>query len=359
MKLFIPGPVDLIDEVKEAMKVDMISHRGVESSRLHERITNNLQKIWNTKNQVLISTSSGTGLMEGAIISCVNKRVAIFSMGAFGERFGKVAEGHGVDYDLFKGTWGEPTSVDEVKRAAESGHYDAVCLTQNETSTGIANPLAEFAEVMEDHPEIVWIVDSVSATAGMETRVDDWNIDVIITSAQKCLGLPPGLAFCTFSEKAKERAKMKENRGFYFDLLKLSEKAEEKQQYPTTPALSLYYAADVQLQRIVDKEGIEERIQRHKLLQGHVHQWVKKYGRFFGNEDYLSSTVTAFTLDGLDLGEVQKAMRERGFEIASGYGKLKGKTLRIGHMADCQLETLDEMLKNLTEVVEMMKGGRK
>ncbi len=358
MKLFIPGPVDLIDEVKEAMKVDMISHRGVEASRLHERIANNLQKIWHTDKQILISTSSGTGLMEGAVVSCVNKKVAIFSMGAFGERFGKIADGHGIDCDLYQGEWGEPTSIDEVREAAESGKYDAITLTQNETSTGLVNPLDEFAKVMGDHPEILWIVDSVSGTAGMETRVDDWNIDIMITSAQKCLGLPPGLAFCTFSEKAKERAKMKAHRGFYFDLLKLSEKAEEKQQYPMTPAISLYYAADVQLQRIVEEEGIDERIHRHKQLQARVHEWVRAYGEFFGNEDYLSPTVTAFTLGDLDLGAVQKAMRERGYEIASGYGKLKGKTLRIGHMADCQLDTLDEMLKNLTEVVETMKGGR-
>lgn len=358
MKLFIPGPVDLCDEVREAMKVDMISHRGKEASRLHRVISRNMQKIWHTEKEVLISTSSGTGLMEGALVSCVNKKIAIFAMGAFGERFGKIAEGHGIDYDLYEGRWGEPTSILEVKKAAESGEYDVISLTQNETSTGILNPLEKFAEIIKNHPEILWIVDSVSATAGVETRVDDWGIDIMITSGQKCLGLPPGLAFCTFSEKAKERAKQKQHRGFYFDLLKLSEKAEEKQQYPMTPAMSLYFAAEVQLKKIVEDEGIDERIERHKVLRDKVHSWVRKYGDFYGNKDYLSPTVTAFTLDGLDLGEVQQAMRERGYEIGSGYGKLKSKTLRIGHMADREVDEIEEMLANLTEVVENMKGGR-
>lgn len=358
MKLFIPGPVDLCDEVKEAMKVDMISHRGKEASRLHGEITENMQKIWHTEKEVLISTSSGTGLMEGALTSCVNKKIAIFSMGAFGERFGKIAAGHGIDYDLFEGSWGEPNSVEEVKRAAESGDYDAISLTQSETSTGIANPMEAFADLMGDHPEILWIVDSVSGTGGMETRVDDWKIDIMITSGQKCLGLPPGLAFCTFSEKAKDRAKEKKARGFYFDLLKLSERAEEKLQYPMTPAMSLYFAGHVQLKKIVQEEGIEARIRRHELLRDRVHNWVRDYGEFYGNDQYLAPTVTTFSLDGVDLGEVQEAMRDRGYEIASGYGKLKGKTLRIGHMADLQVADLDEMLRNLSEVVENMRGGR-
>lgn len=237
-KLFIPGPVEVRQDVLEKMSTPMIGHRSKEASELQKRISDNLRKLFYTQSEILLSTSSGSGLMEGAIRSCTAKRAAVFSVGAFGNRWYNMAINNNVPADIFEFEMGKAVKIDKVKEVLDTGEYDLVAVTHNETSTGIMNPIKEIGEVIKNYPEVVFIVDTVSSAGGTKIEVDNWGIDVCITSSQKALGLPPGLSVCTFSEKAKNRAENVKNRGFYLDLLALYKYLKKKNyQYPSTPSL--------------------------------------------------------------------------------------------------------------------------
>ena len=201
-KLFIPGPVEVRDDVLEKMASPMIGHRTKDASALQRGIAQKLQKLMYTKNTILLSTSSGSGLMEGAVRSCTGKRAAIFSVGAFGDRWYKMAVSNGVPADLISSEQGRPTTPEMVDQALSTGKYDLITITHNETSTGIMNPAEEIAEVMKKYPEVIWCMDAVSSMGGAKIEVDSLGVDICITSTQKCLGLPPGMAMCSFSDKA-------------------------------------------------------------------------------------------------------------------------------------------------------------
>lgn len=357
MKIFSPGPVNVREEILNAMSVDIINHRSKDASIWQKEITDNLRKIWNTEEEILVSTSSGTGLMEGALSSCITGRLAIFSSGAFGNRFYKIAKSLKIDADLFEGDWNRGLDINKLKMAAESGKYQGITITHNETSSGVMEDFEKLKEIILAHPEILWIVDSVSATGGTPLNVDDIGIDIAITSSQKCLGLPPALAFCTFSKKARDMAEKKEYRGYYFDLIQLSDYTRKNNQYPSTPAVSIMNAAREQLKYIVEVESVENRYKRHKELKKLVHQWVKENGKFYADEDYRSDTVTVIKLeDKENIPLLLEAMKDKGYHLAGGYGKLKEDTFRIAHMADKSLEEMEEMLEVLTEELNRLRG---
>ncbi|MDT8719058.1 alanine--glyoxylate aminotransferase family protein [Clostridium sp. 19966] len=351
-KLFIPGPVEVKENILEKMATPMIGHRSKDASALQRRISDKLRKVFYTENEILLSTTSGSGLMEGAIRSCTAKRAAVFSIGAFGKRWYEMAVFNNVPADIFEVEMGKATTPEMVEEVLSTGKYDLITITHNETSTGVMTPIEEISEVIKKYPEVVWCIDSVSSAAGSKIEVDKLGIDVCITSSQKCLGLPPGLAVCTFSKKAVERAKTVPFRGYYLDLLSLYEFIQKKDyQYPSTPSLSHMFALDYQLDRIME-EGIENRFARHKEMAQIVRAWAKKYFDLFADEKYLSNTVTAIkNTRGIDVGALNKALGERGFQISNGYGKLKDNTFRIAHMADCQVEEVQELLRNIEEIL--------
>ncbi len=360
MALYIPGPVDVRNEVLQDMAHAPIGHRSAMASSWQAAMESYMQAIWRTEKEIIVSTSSGTGLMEGALSSTVQGKLGIVSQGAFGDRFVSIAKGQGLDYEALTIPWGDGVTAEALEEFIAKIKPEAVTLTHNETSTGVCLNLEALAGVLKAHPEILWIVDSVSATGGAPLKVDEWGIDIAITSTQKSLGLPPGMAFCTFSPKARERAEKKPHRGYYFDLLHLADyQASHKEQYAFTPNLSLMAAAVYQLAYIVEKEGIENREQRHRELQAKVGEWVESHGNFFAQEAYRSPTVTVITMeDAESIPLILQAMKEKGFQLAAGYGKLKSSTFRIGHMGDRTLEELETMLETLTTVVETIGGTK-
>ena len=354
-KLFIPGPVDVREDVLSKMSNPQIGHRTKEASKLQRSISENMQRIWNTKEQIILSTSSGSGLMEGAIRSCTSKKAAVFSIGAFGKRWYEMGIYNGVDADLFESEMGEATDPEVVRKALNTGNYDLVAITHNETSTGIANRIEEVAEVIKEFPDIVFCVDMVSSAVGHKFNIDDLGIDIAITSSQKCLGLPAGMALCTFSEKAVERAKNVKNRGYYFDLLKLYNYIIKKDyQYPSTPSISHMFALDYQLDYILNVEGLENRVQRHLDMAKLVRNWAREKFQLFGNENYLSQTVTAISnTRNIDIADLNNELKKRGMMISNGYGDLKDKTFRIAHMADTQINDINELLSNIDDILNI------
>lgn len=351
-RLFIPGPVDVQDDVLQKMATPMIGHRTKEASELQRNITEKMRKLWYTEEQILLSTSSGSGLMEGAVRCCTKKRAAVFSVGAFGDRWFKMATANGVPADKFKSELGQPTTPEMVEEALSTGKYDLITVTHNETSTGIMNPIEEIAEVVRKYPDVVFCVDMVSSAGGAKVEVDKLGIDICITSTQKCLGLPPGLAICTFSKKAIERAKEVENRGLYFDLLEMHEYILKKDhQYPSTPSLSHMFALDYKLDKMME-EGMDNIFARHLEMAKHVRAWADKHFEMYAEDKYASNTLTTVkNTKGISVSDLNKELGKRGFTISNGYGDLKDVTFRIAHMADSTMDDINELLGHIEDIL--------
>ncbi len=353
-KLFIPGPVDVREDVLQKMATPQIGHRSKAASALQRGISEKLQQVFQTKNTIILSTSSGSGLMEAGIRCCTRKRAAVFSVGAFGDRWYKMAKSNGVPADKFSSVPGQPTTVAMVDEALATGKYDVITVTHNETSAGIMNPVGEIGALLKSkYPEVLFLVDTVSSMGGANIPVDEWGIDVCITSTQKCLGLPAGMAICSVSERSIEAARQVENRGLYFDLVELYDYIQKKDhQYPSTPSLAHMFALDYQLDRIL-AEGLENRWNRHIEMANFVRDWAKKnFAIFVEDEKYLSNTLTTIkNTKEISVSDLNKKLAERGFEISNGYGDLKDVTFRISHMADYTMDEVKELIQNIEEIL--------
>ncbi len=352
-KLFIPGPVDVSPDVLEQLKHPMIGHRFQECSALQESCVKNLKRLMFTDNEIIISTSSSSGLMEGAIRNSVSKKCLIFSCGAFGDRWHDIAKSCGKEAEKVEVSPGEAITPELVGESLAKDNYDAITVTHNETSMGVTNPVSEIGQLLkENYPDICFLVDSVSGMGGIKLEVDNSAIDVCIFGTQKALALPPGLAICSVSEKVIKKAETIPHRGWYFDFLNLLKYAR-KFQYPSTPAISLMYTLDYQLKKILDEEGLENRFKRHQELGEMAREWVKKSGfELLPREEYASNTVTCVkNTKGIDILELKQKLGEKGYAFATGYGKVKETTFRIGHMGDRTLEELKEYLDTIDEVL--------
>ncbi len=353
-KLFIPGPIDVMPDVLEQMTKPMIGHRSKDASAIQRSISEKLGEVFHTKEQILLSTSSGSGLMEAAIRSCTRKRAAVFSVGSFGDRWYKMATSNNVPADKFSVEMGKATTPEMVEEVLSTGKYDLITITHNETSTGVENPVFEISKVVKKYPNVVWCLDTVSSMGGTNIPVDELGVDVCITSTQKALGLPPGMAIASMSQKAVEAAKQGEFRGLYLDLLELYNYIQKKDhQYPSTPALSLMYAMDYQLGKILD-EGLEIRYARHAAMAEYVRNWAKKHFELFPEEKYASNTLTTITnTKGINVGDLNKELGKRGYQISNGYGDLKEKTFRISHMGDYTLDDIKGLLENIDDILKL------
>jgi len=355
-KLFIPGPVDVRPEILEAMGTPMIGHRTKEASALGESICKNIQKLFYTANPILLSTSSGTGLMEGAIRSLTAKRAVVFSIGAFGNRWAKLAKSNNVPVDKVEAEWGQPTLPEVVDKYLSTGKYDVFTITHNETSTGVMNPVYEIAKIRKKYPDVLWLMDAVSSMAGVKIEVDKLGVDVCITSTQKAIGLPPGMSICSITERALEYGKQVEFRGTYLDLLALYAYMQKKPyQYPSTPSIAHMFALDKQLDYILNEEGLENRYARHLKMAKIVRSWAKENFDTFASDNYQSNTVTAVkNTKGISIAELNKRIGELGYQISNGYGDLKEKTFRIAHMADHTVDEMKELLSVLDSEIKKM-----
>lgn len=352
-KLFIPGPVEVRPDVLAQMARPMIGHRSKDASLLQHGISDKIRKLFYTNEAILLSTSSGSGLMEGAVRSCTLKKAAVFSVGAFGKRWFEMAVGNNVPADLYEVEWGTAITPKLVDEVLSTGQYDLLTITHNETSTGLMNPVEEIAGVVKQYPEIVYCLDAVSSMAGTKIEVDKLEVDICITSTQKALGLPPGMAICSFSSKAIERAQQVQNRGYYLDLLAIYDYMQKKDyQYPSTPSLSHMFALDYQLDRIM-QEGLDNRFNRHIEMAEYVRAWARREFALFADERYLSNTLTTISnTKGIDVGALNKELGARGYQISNGYGKMKDKTFRIAHMGDCTLDEIKDLLGNIDDILK-------
>jgi predicted phosphoserine aminotransferase len=360
-RFFLPGPTEVRPEVLEAMRRPVVGHRGAAMRELLAGIDDDLRALFGTSRPVYLSTSSATGLMEAAITGLCGRRALALVCGAFGDRFRAIAERCGRPVDAIRVEAGEPNLPEALRAAlrASPGRWDLVTVVHSETSTGVLSPVAELAAVVREHEDLLLAVDGVTSVGGVEIRFDDWGADFLLTGSQKALALPPGLALGVASERALERAARVPAASFYFDILEFERRAREHQT-TNTPAVSLFYALERQLGRIRE-EGLERRWERHRAMAERTRAWTDElraeadpgFG-VLAREGYRSPTVTAVTLPaGARGGDVVQALSKRGYTIATGYGELKQRCIRIGHMGD---HTIDELNRLLGEAEDVIRG---
>ena len=347
-KLFIPGPIAVSPKTMQALTSAPIGHRSPDFVALYESIQPNLQTLFQTTDPVYLSTSSAWGIMEGSLRNVCTKKVLNCMNGAFADKWNDVANRCGLDATALQFDWGQPVDPDAVRSELSQGGYDAITIIHNETSCGCMSDLEAIMAVVREFPDVISIVDTVSSFSAVPIPKDELGIDIMITGSQKALALPPGLALCSVSERASERAASVPNRGYYFDLIEFH-KNHEKGMTPSTPNIPHIYALRSKIEDIM-AEGINARYERHVRLNNKVREIIYAQGfELFPAEKYGSRSLNCFAnTRNLDIAALNKILKsEHALVIDGGYGKLKGKTFRISNMGDETDESIASMLNSV------------
>ena len=336
--LRIPGPSPIPPSVQRAMSQPMIGHRGQETAVLMQDIKARMKSVFGTKEDVLILTSSGTSGLEAAVVNTVSagEEALIIVTGAFGDRFAKICEAYHIDVHRMDVPWGEAVDPEQVKQfLQEHQNIKAVFATFCETSTAVINPIQEISEVVHEYSDALVIVDGVSVVGGIETKMDEWQVDVFVTGSQKAMMLPPGLAFVAVSERAWQIIENNKQGRFYLDLRKYRDNLEANST-PFTPAVSLLFGLQ-QVLNLFDEEGLENVYARHDLMKEMTRAAMKDLNVPLLTKDQdASPTVTAIKPDDFDGEALRKQVKKDfGLDLAGGQQQLKGKIVRIGHMGYC------------------------
>src|SRR5579883_271914 len=356
--LRIPGPTPVPAEILKEMARPMINHRGPEFAAILRRVTTRLQYFFQTASSVLTFPASGTGGMESAIANLFSPgdHVIAISIGNFGNRFAKIAEMFGLQVTRIEFPWGEAATPEIVEeRLKTAAPYKGVLMTHNETSTGVTNDVQTLTALVRKHnPDALVLVDAVSSLGCVPLEMDPWDIDVVFTGSQKGWMTPPGLMMIAAGPRAWEASKTAKLPRFYFDW-ELSRKNLEKWQHPTTPPVSLFYALDLALERMLE-EGREAIFERHAQSGEYVRWRAKDMGlQLPADHPYASNTVTAIQIpEGVNAKALLKVLREEDHVVlGGGQGPLEGKIVRVGHLGSFEeadlVEAMDALERRLRE----------
>lgn len=326
-RIFIPGPTPVPPPLTQAMMAPMMNHRGLAMDALTRDIMIGLRDLWHTKGSVVILPASGTGGLEALIQNTLTPpdRVLAATVGAFGDRFGQIAERLGLTVDWLRVRWGDALDADALVQALEQKAYQAVLLTHNETSTGVLNPIKEIADRIRGRVPLV-LVDSVSGFPSVPLELESWGVDAAVVGSQKGFMLPPGLAMVGIADGA--RAKFHGQPGLYFDFGPYL-----KGQWPYTPALSLLYGLKASLDCLrAEKEG--DRFARHRTMAVMVQQGASSIGfKMAAHPAFASPTVTALIPpEGLAAKAILAECRNFGIALAGGQGEFRDRIVRVGHV---------------------------
>ncbi len=366
--LMIPGPTPVPDSVLSKMAMRMINHRGKEFAQILKSVTEKMKKVYLTKGDVILLTASGSGGMESAVVNFLSPGdKAIFCVtGAFGDRWAKMGKVYGADVIRIETPVGEGVTSEMIEdNLKKNPGVKAVYITHNETSTAITNDLSKIGEIAHKYGAIV-AVDAVSSLGAIELRMDEWQLDIVVTASQKALMTPPGLAFVAVSERAWELHKSAKMPRFYFDLGEAKRMAENGET-PFTPAVSQVFAIDTALDLLLS-EGLENCWKRHKLLGRAVREGVKALGlKLLAKEEFASNAVTGvYPPEGISADDLRRKVKARGVTLAGGQGVLKGKIFRIGHIGYIldtdiivTLSIIGETLREMGYNVDPTLGVRK
>src|SRR2546425_7531238 len=359
VKLHIPGPVEVSEKTFRAFCSPMIGHRGQGFKDLYAKIQPQLQQLLSTRQLVYLSTSSAWGVMEGAVRNLVSKKALNCMCGAFSDKWLDVSKKCGKEAEPLQVPWGSPIRAAEVDQKLATGQFDALTLIHNETSTGVMSPLEEIAALKKKYPDVMFIVDSVSSMSAVPLNFNDLGLDVLLAGTQKAFALPPGLAVFVCSPAALAKATTMKDRGYYFDLLEFQKNAEQSMT-PSTPSIGHVYALASKLEEIF-AEGLEARYTRHRKTNQMTRNWAAKHGfTLFPEPGFESITLTCINNGAkrggqvIDVPKLQKLVKDQGFLIDGGYGKIKGTTFRISNMGDETEATMNQLFAAMDDAMKQL-----
>jgi len=354
--LRIPGPTPCPPDILEAMSKPMINHRGPQFKEILLRVTDRLKRVFQTKEDLFILTSSGTGSMEAAVANTLSPGDHVLApyAGSFGERFSRIAEIFGCNVTRLESVWGEAIDPDAIRKALKQDpEVKAVLVTHNETASGVTHDLEAIARVVKGEFDKLLLVDAISSMGCIPLPTDEWKCDVVTTASQKGFRVPPGLAFISFSARAWEAHKTARCPKLYFDLAAYKRFLEERGQPPYTPNLSLFFALDLALDQMLN-EGMEGIYAHHHKVAQMLRDGVKNLGlEIFPDASCASDTITAIKIpEGMDWAKLIALLREEhDVIVAGGYTKLEGKVFRIGHLGKVSEEEIQGVLDALKDVL--------
>lgn len=359
VKLHIPGPVEVSEKTFKAFCAPMIGHRGQGFKDLYAKIQPQLQTLLSTKQLVYLSTSSAWGVMEGSLRNLVTKKVLNCMCGAFSDKWLDVSKRCGKDAEGLQVPWGSPIRAEEIEKKLSTGQFDALTLIHNETSTGTMSTLNEIAALKKKFPDVMFIVDAVSSMTALPIDFDALGIDVLLAGTQKAFAMPPGLSVFTCSNAALAKAATVKDRGYYFDFVEFQKNAAESMT-PSTPSISHVYALASKLEDMFS-EGLEARYARHLRLAKKTRDWAARHGfNLFPEPGFESVTLTCVNNGAkpggrsIDVAKLQKLVKDQGFLIDGGYGKIKGTTFRLSNMGDETDASMDALYAALDAAMKQL-----
>jgi len=365
-QLFSPGPTPVPERVLLAMAGPVMHHRDPGYEVLFQEVREGLKYVFQTKQEVLVLASSGTGAMEAAVCNTLSRgdEVLVVRGGKFGERWGEICEAYGVNVTPLDVTWGQAVDPGLIKKALDAKPaIKAVLVQASETSTGVMHPIKEIADIVKNRAGTILIVDAISALGVSDLPMDQWGIDVLVSGSQKAFMLPPGLAFIALSAKAWGFAEKSNLPKFYFNL-KEELAVAQKNQSQFTPAISLVVGLREAL-KMLKEEGLENVFKRHEMLARATREAVKALGLELFAPTAPSNALTAIKApEGIDGKKLKKNFEDQfGLIIAGGQSQLKGKIIRIAHIGYFQsldiiqaVSTLELVLKGLGYPVKLGAG---
>jgi aspartate aminotransferase-like enzyme len=352
--LRIPGPTVLHPDVVRAMQGEMVPHRSPEAADLVGRIATNLKRAHLTEQGVYVWAGTGSAGWEASIVNLLSPgdRIVVTVTGDFGDRYAKTAVKFGLDVYRLDVEWGTAVTADMLAQAFEDhGPFKAAFITHNETSTGLTNPLAELAKVARANDALV-VVDAVSSAAAIPLKVDEWDLDWVLSGSQKAWMCPPGLMISAVSDRAMAASQTAGFPRFFWDVQAMAA-ATAARTTPVTPALSLLYGLDAALIAMLD-EGMEQIWNRHARLGDVIRNGLTEIGlELLADPAYASDSITAFRPPaGVTATEFHDKLRaSSGIEIAIGQGHLAQSLLRLGHMGYVEQPELDATLEAIAKIV--------
>ncbi|HVP77466.1 MAG TPA: alanine--glyoxylate aminotransferase family protein [Thermodesulfobacteriota bacterium] len=364
--LFSPGPTMLPPGVLLKMAEPIMHHREPEFEKIYAEIREGMKYLFQTKNEVLIFTSSGTGAMEGAVSNLLSKgdKAIVVRGGKFGERWGEICKAYGIEFIPIDVEWGKAVDPKRIQELLESDSSIRVVYAQaSETSTGVKHPIQAIADLTKRYEDKVVVVDAITGIGVFNIPTDAWGLDVVISGSQKALMLPPGLSFATLSDKAWKLVEKSTLPKYYFDFKK-ELKNTKKNQSSYTPAISLYVGLRETL-RMIRSEGLEAVFHRHRTLAEATRRAVKALGLELYAPDSPSDAVTAVKIPaGIDGEKLKDLFFEKfGITVAEGQDRAKGKIIRIAHLGYYErldmvmvISALEMLLKEMGYSFELGTG---
>jgi len=336
--VMIPGPTPVDDSILKALSRRTSSHTHAHFTRIYKEALDGLKEIMMTDGEVVAVGGSGTLAMEMAIVNTLKKgdNLLVVNHGMFGSRFIDIAGQHGINVDSLTANPGEIVNPEQIKAKLQEKNYQAITVTHVDTSTGTCAPVEEISKVVRRFPDTLFILDGVCATGGIEENMKDWGIDVIVTTTQKAIGVPPGVAICGFSPKALERKKsLGAAACYYCDIDNWLPVMNDPAKYFATPPINLIEGLNEGV-KIILAEGLKERFARHQVYGKAFQEAIKALGlNLLTKPANTAPTMSAVLYPaGVNDVEFRSTMIKYGIVVAGGLGAFAGKMFRIGHMGN-------------------------